>query len=374
MQSNNAVCTRTNKAYHCSKCKQSFDMKRCFLKHLQLHFRSKDFECAECGERFYQRHCLELHRVTHLDVRKNRTVPSSKQLLFECKLCRTRFSSVCRLKNHIKLLHRHANATANTRQKPPSVQAATMRPEAAYHICYHCQSTFGDKRSFSEHIREHSLNFECVACPESFDSKEELKTHSWTHFSFYSCSACHSVFKSPGELARHGPCRTSSAEETRLSCDVCGAVFAKQQLLQRHLQRRHAKQFRCGHCGAGHHSQSALRAHEQSHGLDRRVYRCSDCPASSRSLAELRAHQLTHAADAGRCSLCKEAFASEQQRRQHKHLFLGNVKCDLCQIQCSGSHGLNMHRRLAHPGARACSPRAPAGGEHVVVCVGDVVE
>eukprot|EP00063_Salmo_salar_P037278 XP_014012113.1 PREDICTED: zinc finger protein 677-like isoform X3 [Salmo salar] len=172
--------------------------------------------CRDCGETF----ALKADLQRHVTLTKKR--PS------ECRFCKKRYNSTCKLKAHVRLCHSGKPCT-----------------------CPVCGKTFKLKGGLSKHMRIHTgeKSFKCVHCGKSFNRKEHLTMHKLTHTGekSFPCGDCGKSFNRKEHLTRH---KLTHTGEKPFSCGDCGKSFNRKEHLTMHkLTHTREKPFICGVCG-----------------------------------------------------------------------------------------------------------------------------
>ncbi|XP_045072750.1 zinc finger protein 774-like isoform X3 [Coregonus clupeaformis] len=128
--------------------------------------------CCDCGETF----ALKADLQGHVTLAKKR--PS------ECRFCKKRYNSTCKLKAHVRLCQVERPCT-----------------------CPFCGKNFKLKGHLSRHMRIHTGEkpFGCRDCGKSFIQKGDLMRHILTHTGEkpFSCGDCGKSFNRKGNLTEH---------------------------------------------------------------------------------------------------------------------------------------------------------------------------
>ncbi|XP_055793272.1 gastrula zinc finger protein XlCGF57.1-like [Salvelinus fontinalis] len=190
----------------------------------------KTHHCRDCGEMFALKVDLQRH------------VTLSKKRLSECRFCRKRYNSTCKLKAHVRLCH-------------------SGKP----YTCPVCSKTF--KGDLSKHMRIHTGEkpFSCGDCGKSFTQKGSLNYHKRIHTGVkpFSCDDCGKSFTQKGSLRNHKLTHTGAKP---FSCDDCGKSFTQKWNLRNHkLTHTGEKPFSCDDCGKSFYQKGSLRNHKRTH-------------------------------------------------------------------------------------------------------------
>ncbi|XP_010887656.2 zinc finger protein 567-like [Esox lucius] len=137
---------------------------------------SKTHCCPDCGETF----ALKADLQGHVTLAKKR--PS------ECRLCKKRFNSTCKLKAHVQLCHLGKPYTC-----PFCGKIFKLKGHLPRHMrihtgekpfrCGDCGKSFVQKGDLSRHILTHTGEkpYSCLYCGKSFNRKDTLNLHMLTH-------------------------------------------------------------------------------------------------------------------------------------------------------------------------------------------------
>ncbi|XP_045071002.1 oocyte zinc finger protein XlCOF6.1-like isoform X2 [Coregonus clupeaformis] len=218
----------------------------------------KTHRCRDCGEMF----------VLKTDLQRHVTLPMQRPN--ECRFCKKRYNSTCKLKAHVRLCRGRKPCT-----------------------CPICSKTVKLKGDLSKHMRIH------------------------TGEKSYSCGYCGKHFNRKGNLTDHIPIHTG---EKAFSCGDCGKRFSQKGTLRKHkLTHRGEKPFICGDCGKSFYQKGDLSRHIRTH-TGEKLFICGDCGKSFNLKGNLKKHELTHTEDKPfSCDDCGKSF-------NHKSNLLTHVK------------------------------------------------
>ena len=147
---------------------------------------------------------------------------TSKDL--SCKFCKKTYSSVTRLRNHLK--SKHLKKTA--------------------HHCATCNKYFGDATTLLNHSKKHdpsAAKFTCGTCQKVCYSQAKLQDHMVVHSTAkpFMCQFCkEKSFKRVRTLKDHeGGCEKNPDRRIRKQCRLCPKNYADQRSLRRHFRESH---------------------------------------------------------------------------------------------------------------------------------------
>ena len=94
---------RSLKAYRCSQCPFTSELKTSFGNHLKIHMEKK-FKCSECNYNTYSKHCLNKHLETHLEIYlKKKGIECD--CCRKCEICNYKTSCETEMKAHVNAIH-----------------------------------------------------------------------------------------------------------------------------------------------------------------------------------------------------------------------------------------------------------------------------
>ncbi|XP_051879564.1 zinc finger protein 521 isoform X3 [Pristis pectinata] len=376
----------------CPQCNKEFPSHEALLKHVTVHFTitSTYYICESCDKQFtsvddLQKHLLDMHtfvffRCTlcqeifdskvsiqlHLAVKH-----SNEKKVYRCTSCNWDFPSEADLQLHVKLNH--------------------LEHRGKVHKCIFCGEVFGTEVELQCHITSHSKKYNCKFCSKAFHAIILLEKHLREKHCVFEgrapgCAAngasepLHKEEATAAELqtilanhrevhnSRDGSEEDLDASETMYACDICGAAYTMDSLLQNHQLRDHnirpgesamVKQkaelikgsHKCNVCSRTFFSESGLREHTQTHLGPVKHYMCPICGERFPSLLTLTEHKVTHSKslDTGTCRICKMPLQSEEEFLEHCQMHpdlrnsLTGFRCVVCMQTVTSTLELKIH-------------------------------
>eukprot|EP00090_Calanus_glacialis_P024631 TRINITY_DN38289_c0_g1_i1.p1 TRINITY_DN38289_c0_g1~~TRINITY_DN38289_c0_g1_i1.p1 ORF type:complete len:230 (+),score=32.17 TRINITY_DN38289_c0_g1_i1:260-949(+) len=159
-------------SFICDVCAKSFDNKRAFKAHSNLH--EKNFSCKICKKKFPRSDNLRRHMLTH-----------TLEKPYLCAICTKSFTQSAHLKDH-SLLHSDKSFSCEICAKAFAQPRALKRHRLIHSssvIRFHCQECeFSSKRSdtLTDHMnKQHPTErpHQCKMCSKAFSLAGSLKRH-----------------------------------------------------------------------------------------------------------------------------------------------------------------------------------------------------
>ncbi|KAB0401006.1 hypothetical protein E2I00_010030 [Balaenoptera physalus] len=375
----------------CPQCKEDFDSQESLLQHLTVHYMttSTHYVCESCDKQFssvddLQKHLLDMHTF----------------VLYHCTLCQEVFDSKVSIQVHLAV--KHSN-------------------EKKMYRCTACNWDFRKEADLQVHVKHSHLGnpakaHKCIFCGETFSTEVELQCHITTHSKKYNCKFCSKAFHAIILLEKHlrekhcvfdaatengtangvPPATAKKAEpadlqgmllknpeapnsheaseddvdasEPMYGCDICGAAYTMEVLLQNHRLRDHnirpgeddgsrkkaefiKGSHKCNVCSRTFFSENGLREHLQTHRGPAKHYMCPICGERFPSLLTLTEHKVTHSKslDTGTCRICKMPLQSEEEFIEHCQMHpdlrnsLTGFRCVVCMQTVTSTLELKIH-------------------------------
>ena len=173
-----AHATSTSQRYDCSSCGERFLNGSSYQRHMKnVHLINLNMLCSDCGARFTDLAKFEVHRLVHVDSRREL-----------CGLCGSKFNSKVEMIAHMQKKHSNSNSPAANVNKS--------------HTCSICHKNFTQKSHLNRHLKIHggNLSLVCAVCNKHCISKADLNKHRASHVS---CNICGKQFDTNVHLQQH---------------------------------------------------------------------------------------------------------------------------------------------------------------------------
>ena len=160
---------------------------------------------------------------------------------YRCKLCHFAYTTMGKLKNHIKNEHEKVNTR-----------------------CEYCDKSFVDLQTHVDRVHKKLKNFECQECGKTFFRLPEFKDHNnivHKNFKPFQCNLCPFKAINNGKLNYHHKIVHRNIRSH--PCDRCDKIFKTPYSLKRHVQVVHEgmKQYQCNMCPYKAAKQDSLNNH-----------------------------------------------------------------------------------------------------------------
>ncbi|KAM4733441.1 LOW QUALITY PROTEIN: zinc finger protein 423 [Anableps anableps] len=392
--------------YHCTLCQEVFDSKVSIQVHLAVkHSNEKKlFRCTACAWDFRKEADLQLHvKHNHLGQRSGlpgglaglkprkcifcgETFGTEVELQchitthskkFTCRFCGKAFHAISLLERHLREKHcifDGSNVTGNgggtgssgSQNGTPNGLAQTSKR--------------GGAGSGGAGAAERAT----VAAAEQADLQNILLKGGVVGGggSSQAGDAANSHEASGGE-------EELDNSEPMYACDICGAAYTMESLLQNHRLRDHnirpgeddagsrkkkadfiKGNHKCNVCSRTFFSESGLREHAQTHRGPAKHYMCPICGERFPSLLTLTEHKVTHSKslDTGTCRICKMPLQSEEEFIEHCQMHpdlrnsLTGFRCVVCMQTVTSTLELKIHGTFHMQKLSSGSALGGAGG------------
>ena len=228
------------KPYSCSICPKTFSRSEYLVAHLKAHSRSKHI-CDKCGIVCSTKFNLSVHLKVHTNVKP-----------FVCELCNKSFLRNDFLDNHMEVVHKKNKPKCDICGKKFSRMDVLKRHEKMHmnvsFDCKFCMKSFTRKDRLLAHKRTHGINNElkCSKCPAAFKRRDVLQKHEKLHLQKEQCPICYKFISSKKKLEIHLELHAKNDSNTgndtvknSNKCEHCGKVFARRDLLTKHINKLH---------------------------------------------------------------------------------------------------------------------------------------
>ncbi|XP_076046172.1 uncharacterized protein LOC143028242 isoform X2 [Oratosquilla oratoria] len=174
-----------------------------------------------------------------------------------------------------------------------------------------------------------NIMYRCSECDVNWDDFSSFVSHRIDGPCVFRCTQCSLMYPTPNKLAQHQSSYHASVEDR--TCPVCGLVFEKRHLRNKHLKTQCSKQHKCEECGAVLKNIYSLNDHLKTH--QECLFKCTECGASFHRKSVLSRHMRKHTGlKPHQCDRCNLSFYTKQHLQTHQDRHDGNKrhKCTLC--------------------------------------------
>lgn len=233
--------------------------------------------------------------------------------------------------------------------------------------CSDCGKVASSYKSFISHVRHHnkSLKTCCEYCNKRFTMSAQLKKHKNTihhNVDLLMCQICGALFDTEELLQDHLAIytkgfkkRTVKQEIMDYKCTHCQKQFKSRCNLQQHMlvHTDRSRDFSCHICGKMFFTKGTLSTHIMTH-EDTKPYKCEICLMAFRAKGNLISHISLHSGlKPFVCEQCGKSFRVKRHLKSHSitHTDLRPYICQYCQKSFRFKTRLNLHLRQ-HTGAK----------------------
>lgn len=227
--------------------------------------------------------------------------------------------------------------------------------------CLICHKLYMTKASIVRHLLNHTEkdfvnppdpldNIKCDKCGKTFKNVSNLLQHSYIHLDkkLFQCDQCQRSFTLKSNLIRHQGKSQCKLPDTKIVCNICNKVFAKDSLLRSHLKKHSMERpFACDDCGMDFKYKSTLVRHLQHHnGI--RPYSCNICTKTFTHFGLIKPHMRMHTGEKPyTCPVCSKKFSHKHNMLRHtvRHDKVVNLNCPVCDKRFPKESRLKYHMR-----------------------------
>ncbi|XP_037816606.1 gastrula zinc finger protein XlCGF57.1-like [Lucilia sericata] len=167
------------------------------------------------------------------------------------------------------------------------------------------------------------------------------------------CLHCNKVFAKQNLLTKH---LSVHDPDNEFVCDVCNYRFSSERKLKTHVTNKHTGveislaggPYPCPDCPMIFQQTRALAAHSVMH--SERDFKCQVCDLSLKTMAAVTRHMNCKHPDVlpYKCNICDKAFPVENHLNDHinEHMGYKKHKCDLCEKSFPNTTALKDHVRV----------------------------
>ncbi|XP_040577699.1 zinc finger Y-chromosomal protein [Lepeophtheirus salmonis] len=352
------------KNFTCDICKKDFTRKASLLEHLQRHKGAKDKECLICNKKFYStsfwRHMSTVH-------------PQDNKLSFKCSSCPKTFAQAYKLKIHEKTHLLYEERPFLCEKCPGKRYSSIYRlkshiknihgDEFVTHICSDCGINFSSSSTLLDHQNSthktsqsvQNLNKKLFINPTSHKETSRFVKGVMDTGSF-EINNTEILSKDANNIPMTLPTQEEEKSfmhtDKKIQCNYCDRLFKTDKAKRSHLRNVHLKDkpFDCSVCGVKFSSLSYLKDHKKNHS-EIKNFDCDVCHKKFRASKDLTRHYRTHTGDKPyKCNDCDKRFGSPSNLSEHRTLHTGRLpySCGICKIKFRLWSSLNYHKLKVH--------------------------
>ena len=302
---------------YCFLCNKQFKNKKVLIEHNFQKHAEKHLPCDQCNMMFSRQSHLTKHlREKHILIN------------VKCKFCYKTFASVKTLQPHLLVVHE-------------------------YRMQKNEEHLFASDENVPSFNENHALFQNSQG--ESTENGNQIPTqmqNASTNMSAVSCPQCPRIFKNNRKLYAH---RVIAHEEKTIMCSDCGATFARQNQLRRHIRFKHDLKMNvpCPHCDLVLFNEISLYRHNRIHHKDKR-FPCQYCSQYFAKREELKEHhaQVHPEITTFKCPACPKELSTytrliKHERSEHQ---IKPYECTECTAKYSTNQTLQKHIIVVHRG------------------------
>ncbi|XP_030222819.1 zinc finger protein 423 isoform X5 [Gadus morhua] len=377
--------------YHCTLCQEVFDSKVSIQVHLAVKHSNekKMFRCTACAWDFRKESDLQLH-VKHSHLGQSNILPggisaglkprkcifcgetfgtevelqchiTTHSKKFNCRFCGKAFQAITLLERHLREKHCMTDGGNVITCNSSGAGSQNGTPNGVAQPSNKRGGGGGGPTGNGGGAERTS-----VAAAEQADLQNMMLKNA--------AAAAAAAAGGGGEAANSHEASGGEEEldnaEPMYACDICGAAYTMESLLQNHRLRDHnirpgeddagtrkkkadfiKGNHKCNVCSRTFFSESGLREHAQTHRGPAKHYMCPICGERFPSLLTLTEHKVTHSKslDTGTCRICKMPLQSEEEFIEHCQMHpdlrnsLTGFRCVVCMQTVTSTLELKIH-------------------------------
>ncbi|XP_023939869.2 zinc finger protein 28 isoform X8 [Bicyclus anynana] len=221
----------------CCMCPTQFNKFKIMLEHMNTHVRN--YVCEVCDAGFVNRKRLLLHQEQHV-VGK-----------FKCRFCQGDFTTVTKMKFHIKSVHKPVTFRNKCRLCNELFKDYHQKIKHMHEVhqvqksqkCTACDRVFATRKAFRVHMqRDHLMErrHQCTLCEKSFFQSTCLKDHMLKHTGRrdFQCDVCLKRYGRKSTLRDH---MRIHKDDRRFKCEYCGHAFVQKCSWRGHMRTKHGQ-------------------------------------------------------------------------------------------------------------------------------------
>ena len=313
------------------------------------------YNCNLCKKSFGTMANFRLHLNIHRKV--------------SCKFCYRKFLNASSMDEHVKEVHKVSRLPQYHCKLESCTERFGTQIESFRHLrnehrsllryrCKKCKDSFFTVEELFRHHKIHDKNhlpfeakWSCSRCGEIFDNLTQLMEHTRIHTeNSFECDECNWRFTLISELTIHGREFHDTREH---ACHWCTRYFQTPELLLQHGNREH--NFECSMCNDAFPSEDQLTAHQVvKHGkpiteADERRERMKEAQEKRDKKRDQRQRRKEAASTPATfsCDQCVNFFSSQKDLDDHTCKYHTFI-CQICQHVSKTLPELDFHKDIMH--------------------------
>ncbi|CAI9733350.1 zinc finger 473 [Octopus vulgaris] len=298
------------KPFSCDLCSKSFSRKTHLNRHQAIHTGEKPFKCSVCGFGFSQYVNLVRHMRTHDNTAMSTivyegAVPPTSDRPYKCTLCQRAYIRNSDFLRHVKSHGEAAGQNVVMAKVPVTVM---MTPQQA-------------PQPQQQQLQLTQTTTSLPQTPTAFQHENPFK-----------CNLCGAVFAANGDLTKHMRQHRNElgrSDDTKTYPITNGYVHQVQQLPQENYYDS-SRPYICNVCGRTFSRNGDLTRHMRSH--PESAYDCKECLKALTERQDASAQGKVQSAPLYKCNVCGKTFSNNSyfERHQKQHSQEKPFSCDVC--------------------------------------------
>ncbi len=321
---------------YCPECSENWTDETKFVCHLQRYIDDNVTTFDALIDKVMSR-CIPTLTV---DTIKRPFTKYQMHFLKTCDICSATFSSVAKIKSHMRIEHLKKDLFDCDKCNRKVVGIFTLYAHKYAHLTDDNQVNVLDDETLRQNLRK--LLDDNIYCDETTSNKT------------YKCKLCDQVSLTRRKgavrhiLQKHIYYRKAKPPKGNHTCEYCGMKFGKSCDLSRHKLKHTAteKPFKCLQCKKSFSQSRYLRRHEQIH-LEINPHQCSECGMTFKIKNGLNKHiRRVHSSIITKCTICGKEVRDHRLKQHMKDVHESEhrpYQCTVCTQTFKTAKTLKTH-------------------------------